>query len=48
MPSRNVMKKWQTGKLHSGSKSGPMVKSQKQAVAILMSEKRKEKQGKLK
>jgi len=26
------------GKLHSGSKKGPVVKSQKQAVAIAMSE----------
>lgn len=48
MPSRNVMKKWKAGKLHSGSKKGPAVKSQKQAVAIMLSEKRKEKSGKLK
>lgn len=33
-----VMKEWKTGKLHSGSKKGPVVKSQKQAVAIAMSE----------
>lgn len=33
-----VMKEWKSGKLHSGSKKGPVVKSQKQAVAIAMSE----------
>jgi len=37
------MHKWGKGKLHSGSKHGPVVKSQDQAVAIMMSEKRKEK-----
>ena len=46
MPSKEVMHKWKTGKLHSGSKKGPKVKNQKQAVAIMLSEKRKEKQGK--
>ena len=45
MPSKEVMHKWKTGKLHSGSKKGPKVKSQKQAIAIMMSEKRKEKKG---
>ena len=35
------MHKWKSGQLHSGSKSGPPVKSQKQAVAIMLSEKRK-------
>ena len=45
MPSKNVMTKWGKGQLHSGSKKGPVVKSQKQAVAIMMSEKRKEKGG---
>jgi Family of unknown function (DUF6496) len=43
MPSKDVMKKYGEGKLHSGSKSGPKVKNQKQAVAIMLSEKRKEK-----
>ena len=43
MPSSEVMHKWKTGKLHSGSKKGPKVKSQKQAVAIMLSEQRKEK-----
>ncbi len=37
------MSKWGKGKLHSGSKHGPVVKSQEQAVAIKMSEERKEK-----
>ena len=33
-----VMKEYKEGKLHSGSKKGPVVKSKKQAVAIAMSE----------
>ena len=33
-----VMHEFKTGELHSGSKSGPMVKSRKQAIAIAMSE----------
>jgi hypothetical protein len=33
-----VMREFKKGKLHSGSKKGPMVKSRKQAVAIAMSE----------
>jgi hypothetical protein len=33
-----VMKEWKEGKLHSGSKKGPSVTSQKQAIAIAMSE----------
>lgn len=40
------MHKWGQGALHSGSKSGPVVKSQKQAVAIMESEKRKAGEGK--
>lgn len=32
-----VMREWKEGTLHSG-KGGPVVKSQKQAVAIAMSE----------
>jgi len=43
MPSNLVMPKWKHNKLHSGSKKGPVVKKQKQAVAIMLSEKRKEK-----
>ena len=42
MPSENVMKEFKSGTLRSGSPDGPKVKNRKQAVAILMSEKRKE------
>lgn len=38
---KKVMKEFKSGKLHSGSKKGPLVKSQKQAVAIALSEARK-------
>ena len=40
------MSKWGKGTLHSGSKSGPKVKSQAQAVAIMLSEKRAAANGK--
>lgn len=40
MPWDEVMHKWKGGKLHSGSKQGPPVKNQKQAIAIMLSEKR--------
>ena len=40
MPYQEVMGKFKSGTLHSGSKKGPKVKSRKQAVAIMMSEKR--------
>ena len=43
MPSSEVMKKFGSGKLHSGGKSGPVVTNQKQAVAIMYSEKANEK-----
>ena len=33
-----VMKEFGAGKLHSGSKKGPVVKCRKQSVAIAMSE----------
>jgi Family of unknown function (DUF6496) len=36
-----VMHEYKEGKLHSGSKKGPKVKSKKQAVAIALSEARK-------
>ena len=36
-----VMREYQKGKLHSGSKKGPKVTSRKQAVAIAMSEARR-------
>jgi hypothetical protein len=42
MPSKNVMPEWKAGKLHSGSKKGPVVKNQKQAVAIMLSEQKNE------
>lgn len=42
MPSSQVMHKFKTGKLRSGSKHGKLVKSRKQAIAIMLSEKRAE------
>lgn len=33
-----VMKEFKAGKLHSGSKKGPLVKNPKQAIAIALSE----------
>jgi hypothetical protein len=33
-----VMKEFSAGKLHSGSKKGPVVTSKKQAIAISLSE----------
>lgn len=41
MPYTEVMHKFKHGSLHSGSKSGPQVKNRKQAIAIMLSEKRK-------
>jgi hypothetical protein len=38
-----TMHEWGQGTLHSGSKTGPKVKSQKQAVAIALSQARKKK-----
>ena len=46
MPYTEVMDKWKHGELHSGSKSGPQVKNQKRAVAIMLSEKRAAGEGK--
>jgi len=46
MPYTEVMHKWKKGELHSGSKKGPIVKGQKQAVAIMLSEKREAGKGK--
>jgi hypothetical protein len=40
------MAKWKAGLLHSGSKKGPIIKSRAQAIAVMLSERRKEKQGK--
>jgi hypothetical protein len=42
MPSSEVMHKFKQGLLHSGSKHGKKVKNKKQALAIMMSEKRLE------
>jgi hypothetical protein len=46
MPYTEVFKKWKAGKLHSGSKRGPKVTNQKQAIAIYLSEKRAAAKGK--
>ncbi len=40
------MPKFGKGDLHSGSKSGPVVKSRKQAVAIMLHEKKEAQGGK--
>ena len=40
MPFQNVMPKFGKGELHSGSKTGPKVTNPKQAVAIMLSEKK--------
>lgn len=42
---KKVMKEFKTGKLHSGSKKGPVVKSKKQAIAIALSEARRGKKA---
>jgi len=41
-----VMHEYKHGELHSGSKKGPKAKSQKQAIAIALSEQRKKEAGK--
>lgn len=46
MPFDQVMKKFKFGQLNSGSKTGPKVKNRKQAIAIMLSEKKKAAQGK--
>jgi len=40
------MSEWKNKTLHSGSKKGPRVTSQKQAIAIAYSEQRQAKKGK--
>ena len=40
MPSTQVMHKFKAGELHSGGPGGPVVKNRKQAIAIMLSEKR--------
>ena len=42
MPSEEVMHEWKHGRLRSGSKRGPKVRNRKQAIAIMLSERRKE------
>ncbi len=42
MPSENVMHEFKEGSLRSGSKHGPKVGNRKQAIAIMLSERRKE------
>lgn len=39
---QKVMHEFKQGDLHSGSKTGPMVKNRKQAIAIALSEQAKE------
>ena len=41
MPWNTVMHRYAAGKLHAGSKKGPKVSSRAQAIAIMLSEKRK-------
>lgn len=46
MPWDEVMHKFGAGKLKSGGPGGPKVKSRQQAIAIMLSEKRKAQGGK--
>lgn len=46
MPWNEVMGKEKAGTLHSGRPNGPKVKSRRQAIAIMLSEKRKADAGK--
>jgi hypothetical protein len=45
VPFTNVMPQFKSGTLHSGSKNGPKVTDRSQAVAIMLSEKRKGESG---
>jgi len=45
MPAKEVMPKFAKGKLHSGSKSGPVVTNPAQARAIAASEAREQKKS---
>lgn len=38
---KKTMDEWKSGKLRSGSKKGPVVKSQKQAIAIALNQARR-------
>lgn len=46
MPFNEVLGKFGKGQLHSGSKTGPRVTNRKQAVAIMLSEKKAAQGGK--
>lgn len=46
MPYTEVMHKFKHGQLHSGSKKGKKVTNRKQAIAIMLSEKKKAGEGK--
>ena len=46
MPGDLALKKFKAGTLHSGSKTGPIVHKKSQALAIMLSEQRKEKAAK--
>jgi hypothetical protein len=46
MPWDKVMHEFKAGTLNSGSSKGPKVKNRKQAIAIMLSEKRKAGAGK--
>lgn len=46
MPFDEVLSKFKAGDLHSGSKKGPVVGNRKQAIAIMLSEKKKAHGGK--
>jgi len=46
MPWDEVMHKWKHGLLHSGSKTGKKVTNRKQAIAIMLSEKKAASNGK--
>jgi len=42
---KKVMDEWEKGTLHSGSKRGPIVRSQRQAVAIALSQSGQSRRG---
>ena len=42
MPSEDVLHEFKHNTLRSGSKRGPKVRSRKQAIAIMLAERRKE------
>jgi hypothetical protein len=46
MPYDQVMHKFSVGALHSGGPNGPRVRTRRQAIAIMLSEKRKAEEGK--